>query len=342
MSTESTHHLDLEDLLAAIDGKLRDDKAKAHLGSCADCRIDAERWRAVGLGVRHLVAEVASPATPVSDQARLSSPGPAGPFVPATETGQVGRHRRRRVLAGITAAAVLVVAGGSYGLTEALGSGGARAAPPNTPTAAAGLSAVSGCPNLAGVSGTLEQRNGSDLVIETSGRSVTITTSPSTRMIGSEGIGTLGDITDGAQVTVDGTDTHGTITATTVTVGATDKVKPFEPPQPSGPPLTVGTVTDAYTGGFTVVDPDGTSVAVTTTSSTTVITLRTLTVQQLRIGGFTVIVGNTPGHGGTLVAGAVEQVPHPISFPQGPVPGKDKGAACSPENVVTAALMAAR
>ena len=87
-----------------------------------------------------------------------------------------------------------------------------------------------------------------------------------------------------------------------------------------------------------MVRSDGTTVEVTTTGSTTVITLRTLAVQQLQIGGFTVAVGNTPGQGGALVAGAVEHVPNPISFPQGPGSGKGKRASCSPESVVTALL----
>jgi hypothetical protein len=203
----------------------------------------------------------------------------------------------------------------------------------------AGLTAVNGCPNLAGVSGTLEEVNGSGLVIKTAdGQLITIATVPSTR-IGSEDHGSLDDINDGAQVAVTGAEPNGAITASTVTVGAVDKVKPFEPPQPSGlnARVTVGTVTNVHAGGFTVVS-DGMPRAVTTTGSTAVITLRTLAADQLQIGGFTVAVGNTPGPAGALVAGAVEHVPNPISIPQGPGSGKGKGASCSPESVVTALL----
>jgi hypothetical protein len=343
MSTGSIHHLDLEDLLAAVDGSLRDEEARAHLASCTVCRNDTERWKVVALGVRHLAAEVAPPATAAFDQSHVQGADSKGSFVLPTVTPHVARHPRRRALIGIAAAVVLVIAGGSYGLTEALGNGGARSASPDTTVASAGLTAVYGCPRLSGVSGTLGQLNSSDLVIDTSdGQSVTISTSPSTRMIGSEGIGTVDDISDGAQVAVNGIDSNGTIAASTVTVGALNKVKPFEPPQPSISPVTVGTVSGAHAGDFSVVKPDGTSVAVTTTTSTTVITLQTLTVHQLQVGGFTLVVGDTPGQGGTLVAGAIEQVPHPISFPRGPTSAKSNRAGCSAENVVTAALMAFR
>jgi hypothetical protein len=228
---------------------------------------------------------------------------------------------------------VFVIAGCWYGLTR--NGDGAR-------PATAGLVAVNGCSNLSAVSGTLEQVNGSDLVLRTSdGQSVAISTASS--LIGSEVNGTLNDISDGAQVLVFGIESNGTITAATVNVGAIDKVKPLEPPQPSGldpraTVATVGTVADAHTGSFTMVNSDGTNVAVRTTGSTRVFTLRTLSAQQLQVGGFTVAVGNTPGPGSTLVAGAVQQVPEPISLPQ-PIPGKGGRTDCSPADVLTAAVL---
>jgi hypothetical protein len=332
--------LDIEDLVAAVDGTLRDERATNHLASCSVCHRDAARWRVVGLGVRHFVEGVAPADTPVFDKSVLKGPVVA-PFVPAAEARARGGHLRRWALVAVAAAAALAIAGGWYGVTAARGGGNARPATRGTsPSVSAGLIAVNGCPNLAGVSGTLEAVNGSDLVIRTAdGQSVTIATSPSTR-IGSEDNGTLGDINDGAQVVVSGAESNGTITAATVAVGAIDKVKPFEPPQPSdrSARVTVGAVTDVHAGGFTMVTSDGTTVAVTTSGSTTVIALRTRTANQLQIGGFIVAVGNTSGSDGALVAGAVEHVPNPISLPQAPSSGKGTGAVCSPESVVTALL----
>jgi hypothetical protein len=339
MSSESTHHLDIEDLLAAVDGNPGGKDARAHLASCSVCRVDAEHWAAVARGVRHLDAEVVPAATSFFDQALATSPSPAVLSRPATETLRIRRHPRWRALVGVAAAAVLVIGGSWYGLTSARYRRGNRPATP-------GLVAVNGCSNLAAVSGTLERVNGSDLVLQTSdGQSVAITTTASSP-IGSEGDGTLDDVSDGARVLVFGIESNGTITAATVNVGALDKVKPLEPPQPSelnprATVATVGTVADAHTGGFTMVKSDGTNVAVRTTGSTKVFTLRTLSAQQLQVGGFTVAVGNTPGPGDTLVAGAVQQLPEPISFPQ-PISGKVGGTDCSPADVVTATLLSQR
>ncbi len=342
MSVESQHHLDIEDLLLAADGELRDEGARAHLASCVVCRSDTDCWRTVGLGVRHVAAQAVPPPTPVAEGASATSSGSRSPAVLPAAFWHADERLRRRVLVGAVAAALLAVGAGVYGATVSQGGNGAPPGSPPATAVRAGLTAVNGCPSLAAVTGTLEQLSGSELVIAASdGQSVAITTGASTRMIGSESNGTLEDISNGAQVAVSGTASDGTIAAATVTVGAIDTVKPFEPPQPSGAPVKVGTVSGAHTGGFTVVSSGGTRTSVTTTASTAVIVLRTLAVQQLQLGRFTVAVGNTSGEGGTLVAGAIEQVPQPISFPQGPGPSKGSQAGCSPQNVMTSALLAA-
>src|ERR1700728_2762941 len=70
--------------------------------------------------------------------------------------------------------------------------------------------------------------------------------------------------------------------------------------------LAAGSVADADTGGFTLVEPDGTKVAMTTGSSTTVVSLTTVNVDQLQVGKSTIAFG-TPSQGETLAASRVEQ-----------------------------------
>ena len=70
MKTESTHHLDIEELLAAVDDELLDEKAQSHLTTCSVCRSEAEHWTAVALGVRRLANAVRIPSAALFDQAR--------------------------------------------------------------------------------------------------------------------------------------------------------------------------------------------------------------------------------------------------------------------------------
>ena len=111
-----------------------------------------------------------------------------------------------------------------------------------------------------------------------------------------------------------------------------------------------------------MVEPNGTDVAVTTDSSTTVVTLTTVTVDQLRVGEFTIVLG-TPTQGGTLAASRVEQgnvptagLPQPTKQPPTPglpqpkqpptsSPSKQIGSkpnfGCSSSAVATTALLLA-
>jgi hypothetical protein len=142
------------------------------------------------------------------------------------------------------------------------------------------------------------------------GQSVPITTSPSTN-IGREASASLDAVSDGIEVMVNGTEVNGTIAATSVGVGTIGTVKMLPPPTTLGGPkggLAAGRVADddAGTGEFTVVEPNGSNVAVSTGSSTTVVTLTTITVDQLQVGEFTIVLG-TPAQGGMLAASRVEQ-----------------------------------
>jgi hypothetical protein len=269
----------------------------------------------------------------------------------------LGRWRGRGFVAA--AAAVLLAIGcASYGLSVALGGGARPATGGRSGTLAAGLTAVNGCSSLAAASGTLEQVRGSDVVIKTSnGELVTITTSPSTT-VGREASGSLGDINDGAGVFVVGTESNGTVAAATVGVGAVGAVgnlkrltlpfsKGHDGPRRALPVFIGGTATEANTGGFTVVESDGTSVPVTTSSSTDVNTLTNINVSQLQVGEITVAVGSA-GRGGTLEAARVEQdamqnSPPPLSK-QTPSDdqGIEHGSGCSPSTVALDALLSAQ
>jgi hypothetical protein len=169
------------------------------------------------------------------------------------------------------------------------------------PGSEATLTSVSGCARLEQAHGTLERVTGADVVIKTAGgQLVTVTTTATTRLAASGAL--LGDITDGAAVTVAGTGSDGTITADFVVVGA-------NPPSLTVPGIVTvrGTVSDAGAAGFTVVTSAGTRVPVTT-SGATAVTVSHASLSQLQHGGRTMAVGHA-GPDGTLSALAVVQPP---------------------------------
>jgi hypothetical protein len=281
-------HLDLDDLIAEATGRAADDKIREHLARCEHCRAEANRWNLVAGGVRGLTAatpETAQPAWPRRTRSRVL-PGP---------------WRRRTMLAS-AAAALVILGGAGYWASSAF----TRHA---TGTV---LTAVTGCAGTELANGTLEQVNGTSLVIGTaSGQRVTVTTSASA--VVSVAGALLSDVTDGAPVIALGPSSGGTIAATSVTVGP--------PPGGGNGPLTVtpppgwsvaqGTVSDTSTSGFTVVTPGGARVPVTTSAGTFVVVPRA-SLGQLRAGVTTVAVGH-PGPDGTLTAaGVLQQPPGPL------------------------------
>ena len=220
-------HLDLGDLIAKAAGQPIADRAREHLAACEHCQREANRWNLVADGVRGLAAaapETAQPARPRRTGRRVL----AGPW------------RRVMLVAGSAAAALvlLVGVGAATGLVHVHLSG------PGTETA---LTAVTGCSQLEQADGTLEQVNGSSLVIKSaSGQPVTVTTTATTFVSMSGPL--LSDITDGASVMVRGHSSDGTIEAAIVTVG-----QPFSAVNPPGFVPVQGTVSDASTAGFTLV-----------------------------------------------------------------------------------------
>ena len=297
-------HLDLGDLIAGAAGQPIGDRARKHLAGCEHCQLEANRWNLVAEGVRGLAAaapETAQPARPRRTRQRVL----AGPW-------------RRAMLVAASAAAALVLlvgVGAVTGLVHVHLSG------PGTETV---LTAVTGCTQLEQADGTLEQVNGSSLVIQTaSGQPVTVTTTPSTFVSMSGAL--LSDITDGASVMVRGYSSDGTIPAAIVTVG-----QPFSAVNPPGFVPVQGTVSDASTAGFTLVTSSGTRVPVTTSGGTLVVVPHA-SPGQLQAGTTIFALGHA-GPDGTLSARAVAAVSQLRSGAHVSVSVKD----CSPGSIVEA------
>jgi hypothetical protein len=288
-------HLDLGDLIAEVTGQAIDDRAREHLARCEHCRAEANRWDLVAGGVRRLAAatpEMAQPARP----GRLRHTRPGGPAGP----------RRRAVLAASVAAALVLLAAVGYGASRyvhiTFGTGGTGAQTV--------LTAVNGCAGLEQAVGTLEQVNGTSLVVKTaSGQPVTVTTTASTFVSMSGAL--RSDITEGASVTVRGPRPGGTIEAVIVTVGPQSSAVN----SPGFVPVR-GTVSDASPAGFTLVTSTGTRVPVTTSGDTLVVVPHA-SLGQLRHSATIFAIGHA-GPDGTLSARAVAAI---SQLPPGVPPG---------------------
>jgi hypothetical protein len=273
-------HLDLADLIAGAADQPVGDQAREHLASCERCQREAARWNLVADGIRGLAS--AAPET--------------APHPPARHTRRpvvAGRWRRALLVAGSAAAALVLL----VGVGELTGVVHVRFGNNGPETV---LTAVTGCSRIEQADGTLEQVNGSTLIIRTaSGQPVTVTTTAATFMSRSGAL--LGDIPDGASVMVRGARSGGTIKAAFVTVGP-----PFSAVNPPGFAPVRGTVSDASTAGFTLVTSSGARIPVTTSSDTFVVIPGTRP-GQLRPGDTIFALGRA-GPGGTLAARAVAAV----------------------------------
>jgi hypothetical protein len=295
-------HLDLGDLIAGAADQPIGDRAREHLAACEHCQLEAKRWDLVADGVRGLAAaapQAAQPARPRRTGQRVL-PGPW----------------RRALLVAASVAAALVLLVGIGAVTGYVHISGHR-----TETA---LTAVTGCTQLEQADGTLEQVNGTSLVIRTaSGQPVTVTTTASTFVAVSGPL--LSDITDGASVMVRGHSSDGTITAAVVTVGP-----PFSAVNPPGYVPVQGTVSDASTAGFTLVTSSGTRVPVTTSGDTLVVVPHA-SPGQLQAGTSIFAVGRV-GPDGTLSARGVAAITQLPSGPHLGVSVRD----CSPSSITEA------
>jgi hypothetical protein len=271
-------HLDLEDLITGAAGQPIGDRAREHLASCEHCQREANRWNLVADGIRGLGATAtAQPARPWRTGQRVL----AGPW------------RRAMLVVGSAAAALvlLVGVGAVTGVVHVhFGNNGTQTV----------LTAVTGCTQMEQADGTLEQVNGSSLVIKTaSGQPVTVTTTATTFVSMSGAL--LSHITDGASVMVRGSRSDGTIKAAIVTVG-----QPFSAVNPPGFVPVQGTVADAGNAGFTLVTSGGTRVPVTTSGGTLVV-ISHASPRQLQAGAAIFALGQA-GPDGTLSATAVAAV----------------------------------
>jgi hypothetical protein len=311
-------HLDLEDLVASANGQPIGDAAREHLAGCPHCLLEASRWNLVASGVRGLAA--ASEAPPAAASIR---PGlPAMPSRAAWPTEP--KRARRRVLAGRARGALLVAGSAAAALVLLVGVGvGSGLVQVNLsgPHAKTVLTAVGGCAALQSATGTLEQVNGSSLVIKTaSGQPLTVTTTAATEAgeVGASG-SLQGDIMDGAPVTVWGPSSGGTIAAFGVIIANPAQQHPQPPP---GMVVVKGTVADAGTAGFTVVTADGTRVPVTTSGDTSVSVLNA-SLGQFPVGASILALGSA-GPDGTLSAVGVVAIlalppaAPPVGLPGGP------------------------
>jgi hypothetical protein len=337
--SQASPHFSLEELIAAARGEPAAPQAAGHLAICEDCAGEVRAWQAVADGIHVLVTQSRPPGhligrvlAAIDDEP--PQPGPVPPDSPAGTARHGLRGHRHAWLAA--AAAVALLAGGGYGVSRVLSSGGGGH--PST-RADAALTAT-GCSTLKAAGGTLTSVSGSTLTIRAAGGgSVTVTTSGDTKVV-REVAGTLGDITDGTQVTVFGTDSGGTIDARSVALTNGTASSPGKlPASPAGQGglslqlgLASGTVADATGSGFTVDEPGGSRVQVITSSATTVLTLVTSSTGELETGKLTSAVG-APGPHGTLAATMVEQdaltaTPAPPSLPGSlPKPGHGLGSA---------------
>jgi hypothetical protein len=322
-------HLDLGDLIAEVTGRPISDRAREHLSGCEYCQREAKRWNLVADGVRGLAA-AAPEAAPPAGQQRTRRRVPAGPW------------RRAMLVAGCAAAALVLlvglgeVTGYVHVHISGPGTSGSGTSGHGTGTA---LTAVTGCPRIAQVAGTLERVNGSSLVMKTaSGQPLALATTASTAVVVSGA--PLSDITDGKPVLVAGPSSGGTIAAGLVAVGGRTSLAPLP-----GIVNVRGTVSDASIAGFTVVTPAGRRVPVTT-SGRTVVNLFSTSVGQLQAGARTLAFGYIQPHG-TLSAITVFQ-PIRLFHPAGPpgahvserirVHGSRRGKSCTPASIDRAVM----
>ncbi|HXC80675.1 MAG TPA: hypothetical protein VNV62_02395 [Trebonia sp.] len=287
--------------------------------------------------------------------------------------------RRRTTVVAMAGAAALVAAGTGYSLSAAQGGtgaprgtadarGGANASAssrshPQQATAA-GLTAVRGCPGMYITAGTLDQVNGARLIIQPANdqdhvnrtwqaKPVTVATTASSA-ITRPASGTVGDITDGSHVFVDGSWSGETLVASQVGIEATlpspssfgPSIPPNAPklgskPAPGAmPPFADGTVVDAHDGSFTVVTrvPAGLRVRVTTSSSTKVVARTSVSPSQLDLGSNVVAVGPI-GANGVMTASTVAESSLINTLLAGG-PAKIRSSGCSASAITTAAIEA--
>jgi hypothetical protein len=322
MTIDEQAHLGVADLTGLASEAPLDPAAGAHLDSCPECQAEARGWSVIAAGVRTIMAEIPPPAAaPEGVLAAIGREGGVASRPPLAAASPAAKPARRGLPgwhpAAAAAVTVVVLGGGGLGIASTLSPGVRGTGQVMT----AALTATS-CRSLKLAIGTLTSVAGSTLVIKpVIGPAVRVSTSASTTVT-REVKGTLADVRDGMHVIVSGARSDGQITAWQIGVTPSSlaakapalsvpgwQVQGFQPALALG--LANGTVADATTAGFTVDEPGGTHVRVSTSSSTTVVSLVKVTVAGLRTGQWTVAVGSVTGHN-ALAASTVEQEDFPL------------------------------
>jgi hypothetical protein len=323
MMIDERAHLGVAELTGLANGAPLDAAGGAHLDSCPDCQAEARSWSVIAGGVRTVMAEGPAPAAALDVVLAAIGGDGTAPGRPPLASASPAANRARRGLPGwhpaaAAAVTVAVLGGGGLGIASTLSPGVRGSGQVMT----AALTATS-CPNMKLAIGRLTSVSGSALVLKpVIGPAVRVSTTASTTVT-REVQGTLADVRDGMHVIVSGASSKGQITARRIGVTPSSlagkapaltvpalPVQRFQPALALG--LANGTVADATTGGFTVDEPGGTHVRVSTSSSTTVVTLAKVTMAGLRTGERTVAVGSVTGPN-ALVASSVEQEDLPLS-----------------------------
>jgi uncharacterized protein DUF5666 len=317
MNTRTEPHLDVEQLLG---GEPLGAEDRDHLANCAGCRSELACWDKVSSGAQRLVAATELPPWQF----------------PAARTSH--RPSRRALITTAAAAAVLAAGGTAWGVISSQ---------PGAPAVKAGLTAVTGCPGLAATSGQLKQINGTTLVVQTrDGHDVTVTTGSATA-VRAEVAGSVSDIADGTQALVHGTADGSTLAAQNVIVNlgavlpqaprakgpAPRRLATAPPTANPGPGIAKGVVSDVHAGAFTVTQPLGRRVQVTTSAATVVDMMVSSSVGRLETGVQVIVVGHSEPDG-TLAASTVEQG---ATLPQIQTPpSRSATGTCDPSTVASA------
>jgi hypothetical protein len=269
------------------------------------------------------------PSTPVE-------PGPAEPSAsyPLTPPpGQTSTGRRRLAAGAAITGGALALAVGAFFVGNASAGGSGNSAQPlstasavNAATDASGASGVQ-CtlPNVA--AGTLKSVNGNALTItDRAGKDITVTTSSSTKITKVES-GSVSDIAVGDVIGVHGTASgQSAITAADIAIIPSQKVPNLgRLPEGAGRlgqqiGLAFGTVKSVSGNTIVVQEPDGTSITVTTSSSTKVQKAVNAQVKDLTVGQ-PIAASGTAGANGSIAANNVVQGSADLGFKGFGLPG---------------------
>jgi hypothetical protein len=185
-----------------------------------------------------------------------------------------------------------------------------------------------GAPGRGGVAGTIKSINGSTLVLTTSGGATETVATTSATTVTKATTASLADVNAGDHVVILGTGTT-TLAAASITDRAQAGSAAGAPGGGGrfggdGMGLVSGTVAEVGSGSLTVTEPNGTTIKVTTSSSTTVTNLQTMKVSDLAPGQSVRVRGTTTN--GTVTATSIEEGAvsidqgGPGAPPVGPIP----------------------